>query len=178
MQIEAIRFTNAAQNIAEILTTEGTVVSVPWPCTTWHQPFIAAWIAAGNIPAAWPSLTEARAVRRSQAAALYQSRLAAGCSFGGSVYQIDEASQNRLTALGASAGLMLQGAIAEESFEVIATDNSITTLSPADMVALTQAARGIVTACRLRLRALKTAIDDAADLEALDLIDIETGWPG
>ncbi len=106
--------------------------------------------------------------------------LAAGFSFNGAVYQVDAGSQASIAAM----GIMALGSITDPAgspwpagFYWIAADNSHVAMDAPTMYAFGRAVAGYVSACVLRLRAIKDAIAAAADQAALDAIDVTAGYP-
>jgi len=110
----------------------------------------------------------------------YTAVLAAGFSFSGVVYQVDAGSQGNIAAM----GIMALGSITDPAgspwpagFYWIAADNSHIAMDAPTMYAFGRAVAGYVSACVLRLRAIKDAIAAAADQAALDAIDVTAGYP-
>ena len=106
------------------------------------------------------------------------ARNAAGFTYNGKSYQLDEASQARITALAIKADRKVAGAAgATWSGTFIAADNSETTFSETAFGAFADAAANVVIARRLYARSLKNNILAAADGAALDAINVSAGWP-
>lgn len=124
-------------------------------------------------------LAAAKAARLAEVAAELAQRNAAGFAHGGKVFQIDDASQARITALAVKASLVIggvAGASWPQGFRFIAADNTGAPFDAAGFVGFADAASNIVIARRLRARALKDAIVAAADATALAAIDVTAGW--
>lgn len=104
---------------------------------------------------------------------LRDTKLAAGYADAvtAKTYQTDDASISRLDALGCSAGFAVVMSV-PRSFDLIAADNTVTTLPAAQMFALlNQRVMPWVSATRLYARALKNQV------LAGQTIDINAGWP-
>jgi hypothetical protein len=134
----------------------------------------------GTLAAYSGSLADAWAAALCRAIAHYNGLIAAGFTWSGTLYQIDAASQASIAAM----GIMALGSIAGPAgspwpagFDWIAADNSHVPLDAAAMYAFGRAVADYVSACVLRLRALKDAIAAAADRAALDAIDVTAGYP-
>jgi hypothetical protein len=116
-----------------------------------------------------------------QAAEAQQAALiAAGFTFQGHLYQIDQDSLFNINAMG---GLAL-GSITNAptspwpaGFVWIAADNSKIPMDAPTCYAFSRAVGGYVSALVLRLRALKDAITVATTQAALDAIDVTASWP-
>lgn len=114
------------------------------------------------------------------AAVQYEAQLAAGVVYGGHNFQIDEASQQRIAAMGSLAVAVLAGtpgAAWPPDFVFIAADNTQVAMTAQQMFELAQAAVARVLALRVAFRNLKDAILAAPDQAALDAIDVAAGWP-
>ena len=48
MQIQSIKYADVAQTSLQVTLDDNSVMSVPWPCQTWHNQLILDWIALGN----------------------------------------------------------------------------------------------------------------------------------
>ena len=115
------------------------------------------------------------------AASNYQAgQIAAGFTYGGALFQIDSDSQTQMAAM----GIMALGSITDpanspwpDGFYWVAADNSHVPMDAATMYAFGRAVAGYVSACVLRLRAIKDAIAAAADQASLDAIDVTAGYP-
>lgn len=132
------------------------------------------------VYAAHDALDGPRRAKLAAAGVQYAAQLAAGVVHGGKVYQIDEASQQNIAAMGALAASVLSGvpgAAWLPGFAFVAADNEPVPMTPAQMFALAQAAAARVFALRLAFRLLKDAIMAADDQAALDAIDVSAGWP-
>lgn len=76
--------------------------------------------------------------------------------------------------------LMAQIAIAQSqpySINWTLADNSVVTLDAAAMIGVGVAAGQHVAACHAVAQGLRAAIETADNVDALDLIDLEAGWP-
>lgn len=132
------------------------------------------------VYAAHDPLDAPRQAKLAAAGEEYAARLAAGVAHGGKVYQIDEASQRNIAAMGALASAVLAGvpgAAWLPGFAFIAADNEPVPMTAEEMFALAQAAAARVFALRVAFRTLKDAILAAADQNALEEIDVAAGWP-
>lgn len=47
MSIQSITYASAERTALRVVTDIG-VITLPWPCRTWHRELIEAWLAAGN----------------------------------------------------------------------------------------------------------------------------------
>ena len=56
MAITSIQFNDDTNTSATVTYDDGSVVTVAWPCQTWHQEEIQAWLDAGNTVAAAPAV--------------------------------------------------------------------------------------------------------------------------
>jgi hypothetical protein len=104
----------------------------------------------------------------------------AGFTWTGALFQIDSDSQARIAAM----GIMALGTITDPAgspwppgFYWVAADNSHVAMDAAAMYAFGRAVGSHVSACVLRLRAIKDAIAGAADQAALAAIDVTAGYP-
>jgi hypothetical protein len=146
-----------------------------------RHPGLGAWlVSSGTVIARPPTLADARAAKVRAATARYAALIAAGFTDAGTLYQIDPDSQSRIAAL----GVMAMGSITDPAnspwpagFYWIAADNSHVPMDAPTMYAFARAVGGYVSACLLRLRAIKDAIATAADPAALDAIDVTAGYP-
>jgi len=127
-----------------------------------------------------PTVADLKAAKASAAEAHFQGLIAAGFTWSGTLFQIDDASQTRIAAMGALA----LGSIADAAgspwdggFYWVAADNSHVPMDAAATYAFARAVALHVSACILNLRAIKDAIAGAADQAALDAIDIAAGYP-
>lgn len=124
-------------------------------------------------------LADAKALRLAEVSAELARRNVTGFAFNGALYQIDDLSQGRISALAVKAALVIAGvagATWPAGFRFIAADNTGAAFDAAGFVAFADAASNVVIARRLRARALKNSIVTAADAQALAAIDITTGW--
>jgi hypothetical protein len=113
-----------------------------------------------------------------EVAAELAKRNAAGFTYNGKAYQLDDASQSRITALAVKADRFVAGASgASWSGTFIAADNSEVTFAATEFGAFADAAANIVIARRLHARSIKNSILAAADGAALDTINVSAGWP-
>lgn len=117
---------------------------------------------------------------------LYLGKIGAGLVYavdGGDArpYQIDPASQTLIAGAAADAGLVAAGAPGAlawpDGFGWITADNAIVPMDAAQCFAFGQAVKAYVTGLVLNNRALKTAIGAAADVAAVQAIDLTQGWP-
>jgi hypothetical protein len=139
-----------------------------------------AWdVIDGALVAHAPTFAESRAVTARSAAAHCAVLIAAGFTYSGTLYQIDAGSQANISAMGALA----LGSITDSAnspwpggFYWIAADNSHVVMDAPAMYAFARAVAAYVSACVLRLRAIKDAIA-AADQATLDAFDVTAGYP-
>jgi hypothetical protein len=140
----------------------------------------AYMVRSGALDARVASLAENRFAKTSAAVIHYNALLAAGLTYDGTRFQIDNAAQANIAAM----GVLALGSIADPAgspwpagFYWIAADNGHVPMDAAAMYAFGRAAGSQVSACVLRLRAIKDAIAAAADQAALDAIDVTAGYP-
>lgn len=125
-------------------------------------------------------LARAKAAKLQLVAAQLAQRQAVGFAYLGVVYQLDEASQQRITSLAMKAERVVAGragATWSATFRFIAADNSRVAFTAAEFGAFADAASNAVIGLRERARDLKDAILAAADAPALAAIDTTAGWP-
>lgn len=118
-----------------------------------------------------------RSRRRSAVNAERDRREAGAFPYQGRLLDGDERSVKRiLTAVQAAQAAQAAG----QPFEIdwMCADNSTLALDAAGMIAMPAAMAAHGYALHLHGRALKEAIDAAADLAALEAIDPAAGWPG
>lgn len=131
--------------------------------------------------AAYDPLPDLKAARHAELAAIYAGKIAAGRIWNGTLFQIDPESQANIAAMGSLAASVLAGtpgaAPWPEGFYWVAADNGHVPMDAAVMFAFAQAIAGYVSALILTNRALKDAIDAAADATALAALDLTAGWP-
>jgi hypothetical protein len=144
-------------------------------------PASGRWSASnGALVAYVPSLAQNQASKAQAATAVYASRIAAGFTWSSVLYQIDPASQANISAM----GLMALGSVTDPAnspwpsgFYWVAADNSHVAMDAPAMYAFGRAVGAYVSACVLKLRAIKDAIAAAADQATLDAIDVTAGYP-
>jgi hypothetical protein len=149
--------------------------AVPTGSTTGYM-FDASFNAAPYVL----SLADQQRVKLLAAQAWQASLIAAGFTFGGALFQIDPDSQGQMAAM----GIMALGSITDAAgspwpagFYWVAADNSHVAMDAPTMYAFGRAVAGYVSACILRLRAIKDAIAAATDQPTLDAIDVTAGYP-
>jgi hypothetical protein len=127
-------------------------------------------------------LEEARQPRLAEAWTYFNGLFARpnGFTISGTLFQIDSASQVQMAAM----GVMALGSITDpanspwpEGFYWVAADNSHVPMDAAAMYAFGRAVAAYVSACVLRLRAIKDAIAAAPDRATLNAIDVTAGYP-
>ena len=125
-------------------------------------------------------LPTAQRLKGDEAWQYFGGLMRAGFTYAGTLYQIDTAAQANLAAM----GIMALGSITDPAgspwpagFYWIAADNSHVPMDAAAMYAFGRAVAAYVSACVLRLRAIKDAIASAPDQAALDAIDVTAGYP-
>lgn len=132
----------------------------------------------GNFSGAVAPLAQQKLQKLSAVAAELVRRNAAGFSYQGKAYQLDDASQARITGLAVKADRFLSGAAgATWGGKFIAADNTETTFTAAEFGLFADAASNAVIDRRLYARGLKNSILAAPDQAALDAIDPLAGWP-
>lgn len=114
-------------------------------------------------------------------------RMRSPFTFGANQFDYDSDSQKRITGAGALAHIAitvggkqpddLRWHDGAADFVWIAADNTLVAMDAQTVLAFGQAAGAWESAHIFAARALKDAIAVAADHDALDLIDITTGWP-
>ena len=122
-------------------------------------------------------LSVQKAQKLAGVAAQLARRNATGFTYAGKTYQLDDASQDRITALVVKADRYtrsLPGSTWDGRF--IAADNSQVSFTADAFGAFADAASNIVIQRRLHARDLKNLILAAADQATLDAIDITQGW--
>lgn len=123
------------------------------------------------------SLGEAKSAALQAIASSYAAALRAGVTFSGKPYQIDEQSQGRILARAVVARACLDGnGEWPDDYGWIAMDNSRPIFTAAEFWQFANDAQGRVTAITLNARSLKDAVLAAADIEALEAVDVQGGW--
>jgi hypothetical protein len=63
MQITAIRYASATQSAVNVTLADGTTLTCPWPCRTWHAERLQRWLDDGGViaPAEPPAAEPDRA---------------------------------------------------------------------------------------------------------------------
>jgi hypothetical protein len=148
------------------------VMATVHPC---NDNVALGWTYDGSTFAApaGPDLATAKATRKGEVVALYQTKLAAGMPYGGKVLQIDEDSQLRITGAAAAAGLV--GHVPASGWRM--ADNTFLALADAAaMIALASAAAAQVEALRVVMWGHKDAIDALSDVSSVQSYDITSGW--
>ncbi|MGV2975682.1 DUF4376 domain-containing protein [Roseibium alexandrii] len=143
-------------------------------------------MTADEIAAITPSLEDVKERRRGEVNALRDEKLLKDFIFGGVVYQADERSQERLDRARASAlAAIVGGAEAgnyrwhgqSQDFFWIGKDNSLNKMDAKTTLAFGNAMvarEGMLIAAG---SAIKATIDAATTKDAVEAIDITTGWP-
>lgn len=114
-----------------------------------------------------------RAAKKGQAAQGLMARIAAGMPWAGKTLQIDDASQVRLTAMDSAA----KGGSLPPGFFWVMADNSKLPLDAAGMTNMAVAAMNYVFALRAHYWGLRSQVDEAPTVEAVQAIDTTAGWP-
>ena len=161
------------------LSFDNTLRAIQPPAGTPDTP--GAYMIQGGAPVPrTATLAESQFAKRTAAAAQYGTLIAAGFTYQGVLFQIDSNSQAQMAAM----GVMALGSITDpagspwpDGFYWVAADNSHVAMDAATMYAFGRAVAAYVSACVLRLRAIKDAIAGAADQAALDVIDVTAGYP-
>lgn len=125
-----------------------------------------------------PSLDAAKAARKEEVDARLDGLLAAGMSYAGKPLQLRPVDQGNVAAMAQRAGLALEGVVTwPEGFAWRMADNSFLPLpTPADMIAMGQAAADEVLRLRMIAWGHKDAIDALDTVEAVFSYDIGVGW--
>lgn len=141
----------------------------------------AAWLRAGGKPL--PPLVKPKFANLAAAQAEVAARIgiardrreAAGLVFRGRRIATDAAARARLHSAGIAA---LVATVTRIAFarDWAAADGGTLNLDAAGMLALLTAIAELDNACHARARELRAAVAAAASLEALESIDITTGW--
>ena len=129
-----------------------------------------------QIPADFP---DPKTAKLAAIGAELERRMVVGFTYQGVVYQLNDASQMRITALALKAQRAVDGAPGatwEEGFAFIAADNTPVPFTAEEFGPFADAAANVVIARRLNARALKDAVLAAANAEDIAAIDIKTGW--
>lgn len=141
-------------------------------------------IAQMRLDAYPGSATELQFHRDQKLAALIEivvTKFDAGRAYNGKVWQIDEVSQGRLTAVGTLAGFanVFPSSVAwpDGGYPWIAADNTQARFSPAEMFAFAQNVAGYIAGLVLTSRAFKDSIAAAPDVKTVAAINITQGWP-
>ena len=122
------------------------------------------------------------AIKLSTVAAELNRRNALGFTYNGKAFQIDDASQARITALAVKAVRVVAGeagATWADGFVFLAADNSEVAMTAADFGPFADAASNAVIARRMHARSLKDDILSAyaaQDEQAYNAIDVTAGW--
>lgn len=137
------------------------------------------YLEDGHPELAGLSLGDAKRAKLAAAGVAFLAASKAGLSHGGKLFQLDESSQQNISALSTRAGLTLAGVAGVSwppGFAFIATDNSAVPFTAAQFVAFGNAAADRVIALRLAYRALKDSILAAESAQALDAIDVAAAF--
>lgn len=146
-------------------------IAVGWTYNVAANPSFAAPV---------PTLAQAQVAATLAAQMQYQALIAAGFTWNGTLYQIDPVSVQNLTGMGALATATLtagSGAVWPAGFSWIAANNALVAMTAVQLLAFASAVAGYVSGLVMNLRALKTAIAAAADVPAVQGINIAGGWP-
>lgn len=123
-----------------------------------------------------PELAEAKTRLWNEVKAARARHEEGGCATSLGRVDTDADSQRKVSG---SVQMAMIAHAAGAPFEIMWTmqDNSEVPHDAAAMIAMGLAVGGHVSACHAAARSLWTAIDAAADLAAVDAIDINQGWP-
>lgn len=126
----------------------------------------------------WPTLAMLQEERWNRVKAIRAERKAGGVTIPGiGTVQTDDESTSNITGLVVMAQVAIsQGAAFAEPFTL--ADNSVHDFNAAGMIGMGVAVGQHVAAVYARARELRAAILAAPDAAALELIDVEGGWPG
>ena len=139
-------------------------------------------IADGALVPRVFTLVENKSAKATAAASYFSNLffLPNGFTFGGKLFQLDDASRANISA-GVNDALTTLSDPTHYPFQIpywVAADNSHMALSgPDDMIAFGRACLAYFQGCRVRFRAIKDAIVAAVDQAALDAIDVTAGYP-
>jgi hypothetical protein len=171
--------------VAELVELEGdpaehfhpSLVFVPAPAGC-----AVGWrLAADVLSAPPPDLAALRAAKLAAIDAAYGARVAAGLTYGGHAWQIDDESRGNIAGLAARAGFKLLGVAGvtwpDAGQPYRALDNAWVDFAPADFLTFAQAVADLYTAIRVRYAGLKDALVAAADQAAIAAVDETVGWP-
>ncbi len=132
-------------------------------------------------------LAQARSAKDGEVLAAFEARVGAGLPYAGKVLQIRDADRNLVTATASRAGLYLQQQAApidgvtitwpEGGFPWRMMDDTFVTLSPAEFIAMAQAAADYYGALFYVRSAMRDAVAAAQTVEAVAAIDTTQGWP-
>lgn len=112
--------------------------------------------------------------KRGELDAVFAAKIAAGLSYQGKVFQIDNASRANIAAM---ATFALSGGTWPKDFYWIAADNTHLLMTAQDILTFGQAAGTYVSAMVLTNRALKDAIAAAVSVQDVEAIDLAANWP-
>ncbi|KPL67403.1 hypothetical protein SZ64_04355 [Erythrobacter sp. SG61-1L] len=121
----------------------------------------------GSVVARVPTLEEAKAAKWQQAKRCATKALHNGC----------ETSFGRVQTSEASLAAFERLAALPRAIDWTMADDSIVSLSAEDAALICAEVFAHSDACHAYRQALRSSIEAAEDLAALDLIDINTGWP-
>jgi hypothetical protein len=158
-----------ATQVARVVVAPGPIAdneTLSAPPSPRHQWSVDRW----RLP-----LGDAKADRIAEVGVELMRRNAGGFSYQGYVYQIDDASQARITSLVVLAQAN-GGADWPVGFRFITTNNIGVPFSAEGFLVFAAASAKVTIARRLCARALKNAIDAATDAATLAAIDITSGW--
>lgn len=100
-----------------------------------------------------------------------------GCATPLGMMDSDEGSRNKL--LGAIVEAQISAGQGQPfSISWTMADNVNVPHNAAQIIAAGRAVGQFINACHVKARALKQAVEQAADMAELEAINIETGWPG
>lgn len=124
-----------------------------------------------------PSLDDAKAAKWTAAKVNRDARIDAGVTVPGiGTFDSDGISRNNITGA-VTMALIAQGAGAPYSITWKLADNTVATLTAAQMIGVGVAVGQYVAACHARAQTLGLAIQAASTVAAVDAIDIGAGWP-
>jgi len=123
-------------------------------------------------------IEDARADAISRLAFEFVARVDAGRNYGGANYQVDDVSRANISGASAMAlAVQASDGAWPEGFYWIASDNSHTAMSAADMIAFGMDVGAYYTALVVSNRALKDLIAALLTNEACDAFVVTEGWP-
>lgn len=172
--ITSVRFLNDDQTTVQV-EQEGTTISVPADTSNRHYQAVLEWIADGNeIEPFWVKTVESlRAKLVEQVSELRWQKEVGGFQLNGNLVRSDERSQNMLV----NAISLLNNDPNRTDVNWNLPDGSFATLDLPTLKAMGIAMGAHVQATFDRKKELIDQLNAADTIEALEAINIESGWP-